>query len=960
MSASYSYPGVYVQELPSAVHTITGVATSITGFVGWAPMGPMDAATMIESWPDFVTQFGGFNANSYLGYAVNQFFANGGAQAYIVRLVWDGSLPASPGSAPLPCATAFAAGIGLATTTISASYGGLTGTTTLGIGPKVLQSLALTPASVPALMVGQSFQLTATGTYSDGSTSAPAGLVWSPGTGGTVTVSAGGLVTAAAVGLAVVSATVGAVTVSVPVTVTAAALTGITISPAGPLTLAAGQTATFTAAGAYTGGFTQDVSGLVTWQSTVNANVGIAAGVATPATPGAANITAVIGGVTSNAVQVTATAAALLSISISPAVAPLVALPGTLQLTTTGTFSSGPPAALPAGATWTSSNTAIATVDNTGEVTSAGLGTATITVTSGAVTASIPVTVSTATLKTVTVTPAAPSLAAGLKQQFAAQGTYSDNTTLDLTSAVTWASTTPAATIAAEGGLATAAAAGSSVITATFGTAPAAAQGQVTLTVTPPVLLSIALTPANTTIAAGATQQYTATGTYSAGAAQPLPGAIWSSSNQAAATISGAGLATPVASGGTLTLFASNPGAWANAATGGLKVSVTAAAANPGKFGLSVLLGGTVVENYVNLSVNPTDPNYVVTVIDSDSNYISFINPLTGAPVLPTTTPVATTNAVSLAGGADGTPIVPASDQNFELALLAADKGVYLLSQVDIFNLLCVPGETDGSAIQKLQTYCAAERAFLIVDAPSLATVANLSASGPVGTGGPPPPAITAAPNAGYSAYYFPWVNAPDPLFGNRAKLCPPCGYVAGIYAATDASRGVWKAPAGIDAGLTGLIGLQYVLTDAQNGLLNPQAVNCLRQFRVYGNVVWGARTLLGNDLVGSDWKYVPIRRLALYIESSLLEGTQWVVFEPNDEPLWSQVRMNVGAFMQGLFAQGAFQGSTPDQAYFVKCDSETNPQASIDLGIVNILVGFAPLYPAEFVVIQIQQISRV
>jgi hypothetical protein len=201
-------------------------------------------------------------------------------------------------------------------------------------------------------------------------------------------------------------------------------------------------------------------------------------------------------------------------------------------------------------------------------------------------------------------------------------------------------------------------------------------------------------------------------------------------------------------------------------------------------------------------------------------------------------------------------------------------------------------------------------------------------------------------------------VQAPDPLFGNRPTLYPACGFVAGIYAATDASRGVWKAPAGIQASLAGVSGLQYNLTDLENGDLNIQAINCLRQFKVYGDVVWGARTLQGNDQAGSEWKYIPIRRLALYIESSLYEGTQWVVFEPNDAPLWSQIRLNVGAFMQGLFLKGAFQGTSPRQAYFVKCDAENNPQASIDLGVVNILVGFAPLFPAEFVVIQIQQIA--
>ena len=203
---------------------------------------------------------------------------------------------------------------------------------------------------------------------------------------------------------------------------------------------------------------------------------------------------------------------------------------------------------------------------------------------------------------------------------------------------------------------------------------------------------------------------------------------------------------------------------------------------------------------------------------------------------------------------------------------------------------------------------------------------------------------------------YFPWVSAPDPLVGGRLSDMPPCGLVAGVYAATDASRGVWKAPAGIDAGLGGIAGLQYTLTDLQQGSINPYGVNCLRYFPAYNNVVWGARTLLGADTVGSQWKYVPIRRFALFLESSLYDGTQWVVFEPNDETLWGQIRLNVGAFMQGLFLKGAFQGTTPQQAYFVKCDAENNPQSSINQGIVTIEVGFAPLYPAEFVIIQIQQ----
>ena len=168
----------------------------------------------------------------------------------------------------------------------------------------------------------------------------------------------------------------------------------------------------------------------------------------------------------------------------------------------------------------------------------------------------------------------------------------------------------------------------------------------------------------------------------------------------------------------------------------------------------------------------------------------------------------------------------------------------------------------------------------------------------------------------------------------------------------------MWKAPAGIQATLNGVQSMTYQLTDLENGQLNPLGLNCLRTFPVYGRVLWGARTLAGADALASQWKYVPVRRMALFLESSLYQGTQWVVFEPNDEPLWAAIRLNIGAFMQTYFLKGAFQGQTPDQAYFVKCDSETTTQTDIDNGIVNILVGFAPLKPAEFVVIQIEQLT--
>ncbi len=408
------------------------------------------------------------------------------------------------------------------------------------------------------------------------------------------------------------------------------------------------------------------------------------------------------------------------------------------------------------------------------------------------------------------------------------------------------------------------------------------------------------------------------------------------------------------------TITAQSPGAWANLLA--LTASPQAGDATNTRFGLTVSTLGpngtlAVVESYNNLSVLPADPFYALTVINADSNYITLT--LLG---IPTTAPAAlSAPGQFLTGGADGAVLDPTLDGVSGGAFMTAlnadgtgTGGVHLLDRVDAFNLLCVPGESQAAVVGNLQKYCHDHRAFYIVDPPQTATAAGLATSGPAGSSS----GSLTGQYSNSSAFYFPWVQAPDPLVGGRPSLFPPSGFIAGIFASTDATRGVWKAPAGIDASLTGVTGLQYNLTDQENGNLNTQGINCLREFKVYGDVVWGARTLQGSDSAGSQWKYVPIRRLALFIESSLVDGTQWVVFEPNDQSLWSQIRLNIGAFLQNLFLQGAFQGSTPQQAYFVKCDADNNPQSTIDLGIVNILVGFAPLYPAEFVVIQIQQMA--
>lgn len=307
-------------------------------------------------------------------------------------------------------------------------------------------------------------------------------------------------------------------------------------------------------------------------------------------------------------------------------------------------------------------------------------------------------------------------------------------------------------------------------------------------------------------------------------------------------------------------------------------------------------------------------------------------------------------------GGADSDAV------NDQYVGSEADKtGMQALATTDLFNLLCIPpdspnGDVPLAVYQAAMEFCAVHRAMLLVDSPA-AWSANRETAASKAVAGLSDLGLTGT-SARNAALYFPRVLQSDPLRGGRTETFVPSGIVAGVMARTDTQRGVWKAPAGLDATLSGIIGFDAPLNDQENGLLNPLGINVLRTFPVYGNIVWGARTLRGADQLPDDYKYVPVRRLALFIEESLFRGTKWVVFEPNDEPLWAQIRLNVGAFMHNLFRQGAFQGTSPKDAYFVKCDSETTTQNDINLGVVNIVVAFAPLKPAEFVIIKLQQIA--
>jgi len=284
-----------------------------------------------------------------------------------------------------------------------------------------------------------------------------------------------------------------------------------------------------------------------------------------------------------------------------------------------------------------------------------------------------------------------------------------------------------------------------------------------------------------------------------------------------------------------------------------------------------------------------------------------------------------------------------------------AQTGMHALDGVapEIFNLMCIPAaaKLDPGDFTKViltaEEYCASNRAFLIIDAPpEIDSKVKI-----IGW-------IEANENLRHrnAAVYFPRVDIADPLNGNQPRNIAMSGAVAGVYARVDETRGVFKAPA--NELLLGGMNLTVPVTTPEGAALNSLGVNVLRNFPGKGNLVWGARTLDGADARASEWKYIPVRRLALYLEESLYRGSQWAMFEPNDERLWAVLRSSFNNFLNSVWRQGAFQGAKSEQASFVRCDATTTTQNDIDQGVVNIVVGFAPLKPAEFIVLQIRQIA--
>jgi hypothetical protein len=368
---------------------------------------------------------------------------------------------------------------------------------------------------------------------------------------------------------------------------------------------------------------------------------------------------------------------------------------------------------------------------------------------------------------------------------------------------------------------------------------------------------------------------------------------------------------------------------------------------------------GAVVEKFRGVSLSEqingkANPNYIATRLgttpDAGSTLVNVVLPLP-AVFTPESKPMPPT----VTG-----PLVLFTSGDYSAAMGNNTP----LDKLPTFNLMNLPGVTNNGALSDAVAFCERKMAFLLIDPAQLSAADDLggSTTKPIeliieGTGGAQFPAPPLDKNA---ALYFPYLQASDPVTGSAIEI-PPGGTVAGIMARTDINRGVWKAPAGYETTIVNTLGVvpRGRMTNQQQGVLNPLGVNCLRDFPGIGTVVFGARTLVTNNpSLSHDWGYVPVRRMALFLEQTLLANLGWVVFEPNDEPLWTAIRTTIEAFMLGLFRQQAFQGATPAEAFQVKCDSTTTTQTDIDIGIVNIVVAFAPLRPAEFVIVKITQLA--
>jgi phage tail sheath protein FI len=307
--------------------------------------------------------------------------------------------------------------------------------------------------------------------------------------------------------------------------------------------------------------------------------------------------------------------------------------------------------------------------------------------------------------------------------------------------------------------------------------------------------------------------------------------------------------------------------------------------------------------------------------------------------------------------------IVNAGDSKRLVGGTRSREGLAVLEEVSEVAMVAAPGFSDPAAHDALLSHSEKMKdRIAILDTPEdvedigqLTRIALLEAprarsEEPRDTAQPPKGLRPRMSDQGFGAFYFPWITTVDPMSGERVNV-PPSGHVAGIYARTDVSRGVHKAPA--NEVVFGAGNLVRHITPEEQAELNSNGVNCIRYFPNRGIRVWGARTVAGAD---SEWRYLNVRRLFNFVEESISLGTGWTVFEPNDPTLWGNIRRDVGAFLLRLWRDGALLGRSPEEAFFVQCDEQTNPPESIDAGQVVALIGLAPVKPAEFIIFRIGQ----
>jgi hypothetical protein len=882
VSITPTFPGVYIEEIPSGQHTITPVATTITAFTGRAPFGPTDEVLTIFSFGDFTRFYGGLSVDYPMSYAVQDFFNNGGSQAVIARLFEPisstdtgvAALPFPPSPPMIPdgwiLAAPASAGAGLTSLAVSAPTGGSEGEPLEGM------LFSLNSATNTAYTVTG---YTAPAKGKPGSISFFPPLTGIPGQ-------------------------------------TFSTCTPLIFqegqSPSGWQVLTPGQTSVTLngGSGIPSMGDTFTVGGNQT-QYTITAEP----------TVNAAN---------PNAVQI--------SVTFSPAVKSQF-LPGSTLI-----ISPPQPSPMPIG--W-----------QIQQFTAGGMGKpSTLALINGAGNPLIgdrfTVGSNSTTYVVVGFSPAS--------------GTATAPVAAQLTFNVVGGGTMPTDTKAF-------------CFCCTLNFVRPLPQNFAIKSVPKPNATSFAISNNNNAASGVIDVGYTFTVqgdetiytvvlyTQSTGVISFLPGATSTFSSASNAAI----MFSP-----PLQLVAASPGAWGNFLTASVDTNgitdQTAAQfqsyglATEDLFNLSLILAdsrGRLItsERYLNCSVKNT--GVAATFPNRLDRLLSANSMLAQVSVLPLAPPASGSAAVG-SGGDDGTYLSPIT----YIGNQAQQTGLYMFEQTSIFNLMCIPPDRrifddvpiamqdlDNAVHLAAAQYCTDRRAIYIVDPPAIWE--EQVAQGKISTITPATLGITGENAAGIeiarnAAVYFPRVIEEDILLKGQLCTFAPCGMVAGVIAATDVSRGVWKSPAGVDAGLAGASALTVNLTNPQNGVLNPLGINCLRTFPVTGNVVWGARTLRGADQFEDDYKYLSVRRLTLFIEDSLYAGTQWAVFEPNDEALWSSLRLTVNNFLSGLSRQGAFYN------YLVTCDATTTTPTDIALGKVNILVQIAPVYPAEFVMIQIQQIA--